>query len=71
MKNANSILSIYKGGMWLWDNQYEMENYNCSVFTTIEGMNDPQIAEHILVCNDYGYYPTIEFKGEFPIVVGK
>ena len=66
----NSVLSIYKGGMWLWDSEFQMEQHSCSVFTTIEGMNDPQIAQHILLCNDYGYYPEVEFKAEFPIVVG-
>ena len=65
----NSILSIYKGGMWLWDSKFNMEQHDCSVFTTIESMNDPQIAEHILLCNQYGFYPTVEFCSNFEITM--
>jgi hypothetical protein len=58
MKNSRLIVS--PSGMFLEDNinpgSWVAE---CGIHCNITSMADPRIAEHILLCNKYGFYPEV------------
>jgi hypothetical protein len=60
-----TILIIYKTGMYLvWAEARDTQINECSKFLNqdIEEMSDSRITEQLLLCQQYGFYPTVEFR---------
>jgi hypothetical protein len=56
----NSKLYVYPSGLFLEDNDNPRSWVTpCGLEADIEFMSDPQIAQHILLCNQYGFYPQV------------
>jgi hypothetical protein len=64
----NSKLYVYRSGLFLEDNDNPRSWVTeCGKEADIEFMSDPLIAEHILFCNLYGFYPEVIMSNNIKI----
>jgi len=56
----NSRLYVTPSGMFLEDNDNPGSWVTeCGINCSISSMADSRVAEHILLCNNYGFYPEV------------
>lgn len=62
----DTTLVVYRSAMLLYYTGTNTQINECSrdfyLDQDIKEMSDPRVAEQLMLCQKYGFYPTVEFR---------
>jgi len=62
--NDDTTLVVYRSAMYLYYTGTSTTITECgaTLDQDITEMSDPRVTQQLMLCQDYGFYPTVEFR---------